>query len=208
MRLDLWGRRSGSRTGRGTERGSELAYTSPMKCRHALAYSLIALLGTAAYGPAQVTNGSAPTKSEVGIAKLSEPVYPRLAQQARITGDVDLKIRIRPDGTVEAAEVISGHPMLREAALDSARQSRFDCRFCSDGTTEYSLTYRFEIAPREPQKACDDVRAPSPPAEIDKTKHLITVSAWELWICDPACTITRFRSAKCLYLWKCSQRCD
>lgn len=169
---------------------------------------MVALSWTNVHASVQDASGSSPTKPEVVLTKLSEPVYPRLAQAARIAGDVEIRIRIRPNGTVESAEVVTGHPMLKQAALDSAEQSRFECRLCSEAAAEYSLTYRFMIAPTDPPKDCDEIaEASPPPAQIDMSKRLITVFAWQLWTCDPACTITRFRSARCLYLWKCSRSC-
>jgi TonB family protein len=99
---------------------------------------------------AQVASGSNPLKSEAVLSKLFPPVYPRLAQQARIMGDVELTVHARRDGSVESAEVVSGHPMLKQASLDSAQQSQFECRLCGEATTPYSLTYQFRITPRDP----------------------------------------------------------
>lgn len=47
--------------------------------------------------PAQSPTGT-PTLEPVVLAKLSPPLYPRLARQARITGDVKMQVRIRQDG--------------------------------------------------------------------------------------------------------------
>jgi TonB family protein len=78
------------------------------------------------------------------LLNLYPPVYPPLARQARIAGDVILQIGVRPDGSVASAEVISGHAMLKQAALDSARKSTF-MRQEGEGTTFYSLTYMFGL---------------------------------------------------------------
>lgn len=49
--------------------------------------------------------------------------YPRMAQLARVEGKVGLSIIIsRGSGLVEKAEIVSGHPMLRESASEAARQ--------------------------------------------------------------------------------------
>lgn len=146
-----------------------------------------------------------PPEPEVILTKLSTPIYPRPAQQARVAGDVGLHLRIRPDGGLESADVVSGPAMLRRAALDSARQSLFECRHC--GTiTNYLLTYRFAIAPRDPPKRCDVVDHPAPPSpDIDLSRRNITVLAWPTWTCDPIVATVRVRSAKCLYLWKCGR---
>src|SRR5690242_2409005 len=66
----------------------------------------------------------------IALSRLTEPVYPPLARTARISGDVELKLGIRKDGTIASAIVISGHPMLAQAALQSAQQSQFECRAC------------------------------------------------------------------------------
>jgi hypothetical protein len=79
------------------------------------------------------------------VLKLSPPVYPPLARQALIMGDVKLRLGIRRDGTDATAEVISGHPMLQPAALESAEKSAFLCQGCSEELTTYSLTYPFGI---------------------------------------------------------------
>lgn len=58
-------------------------------------------------------------------AKLLEqppPVYPPLAKQARVSGVVRLKAIIAQDGTVEKLTVLSGHPLLVPAAMQSVKQ--------------------------------------------------------------------------------------
>lgn len=50
------------------------------------------------------------------------PAYPALARQARIQGTVNLIGVIATDGTVKELRVISGHPLLAQAALDAVRQ--------------------------------------------------------------------------------------
>jgi len=53
------------------------------------------------------------------------PQYPQLARQARIQGTVVLQAVIGKDGTVQHLRVLSGHPMLIEAAMDAVRQWRY-----------------------------------------------------------------------------------
>lgn len=83
------------------------------------------------------------TQTKIALIDLSPPVFPQLARQARIMGDVEIKIEIRKDGSVASAEVVSGHPMLKQAALESAQKSKFLCMGCSEEVTSYSLTYTF-----------------------------------------------------------------
>ncbi|HUI73302.1 MAG TPA: energy transducer TonB [Candidatus Acidoferrum sp.] len=53
------------------------------------------------------------------------PMYPPLARQTRISGTVRLHALIAKDGTVQQLEVISGHPLLVQAALDAVKQWRY-----------------------------------------------------------------------------------
>jgi TonB family protein len=50
------------------------------------------------------------------------PIYPAVAKAARVQGTVVLQARIADDGTVAELHVISGHPMLLQAAIDAVKQ--------------------------------------------------------------------------------------
>jgi len=50
------------------------------------------------------------------------PVYPSIAKSARVQGTVKLSAIIAPDGTVKDLRVISGNPLLVEAAQNAVKQ--------------------------------------------------------------------------------------
>ena len=54
-----------------------------------------------------------------------KPIYPPLAQQIRLQGDVSIEVIIAPDGHVESARIVSGHPMLADKAREAALGWRF-----------------------------------------------------------------------------------
>jgi protein TonB len=54
-----------------------------------------------------------------------QPSYPPLARQTRISGTVKLHAIIGKDGTVQQLQVVSGHPLLVQSALDAVRQWRY-----------------------------------------------------------------------------------
>jgi protein TonB len=54
-----------------------------------------------------------------------EPTYPEIAKAARAEGTVSVKVMVDEDGNVVAAEAVSGHPLLRGAAVDAARAAKF-----------------------------------------------------------------------------------
>lgn len=65
---------------------------------------------------------------QVQTAKLInkvQPIYPPLAKQARIQGTVRLQAIIAKDGAIVELQVLSGHPLLVQAALDAVRQWRY-----------------------------------------------------------------------------------
>jgi TonB family protein len=50
------------------------------------------------------------------------PVYPALANTARVQGTVVLQVEISTDGRVQKVSVLSGHPLLTNAAMEAVRQ--------------------------------------------------------------------------------------
>jgi protein TonB len=54
-----------------------------------------------------------------------EPIYPTIAARARIQGTVQLRAVIAKDGSIENLQVIGGHPILQQAALDAVKQWRY-----------------------------------------------------------------------------------
>ena len=144
--------------------------------------SLVVFLVLAASYWAQ-SNGTvlspSPTETQSGtvvLTKLSPLVYPPLARQARISGDVIVRLVIRSDGSVESAQVLEGHPMLKQAALDSARKSQYECHECSVSGSSYVLTYTFGFS--------NDSGG----------------------VCGGSITEQRVRGPQCGYLWKCGRR--
>ncbi len=144
---------------------------------------------------------SAPEMPQPGVilTKLSPPIFPPLARMASIVGEVKIEVDIRKDGSVASTELVSGHPMLKQAALESAQKSLFECQGCSEAVTPYLLTYSFEA---KDDGSCCDAQSRIP--EVMQNQAHITIVSAKICICDPAATLTKkIRSAQCLYLWKC-----
>jgi TonB family protein len=53
------------------------------------------------------------------------PFYPPLARQARIEGEVRLRFHINEQGSTEKIDVLSGHPMLKHAAVENIGTWKF-----------------------------------------------------------------------------------
>ena len=54
-----------------------------------------------------------------------KPVYPPAATLASVEGTVRVKATIGKDGNVQAVELVTGPPMLVQAAIDAVRQWKF-----------------------------------------------------------------------------------
>jgi protein TonB len=82
--------------------------------------------------PVAVPKVAAPTRVRVSagvqagnLINQVKPSYPAIAKSARIQGAVVLQAEISKQGTIENLRVISGHPMLVQAALDAVKQWRY-----------------------------------------------------------------------------------
>jgi TonB family protein len=79
--------------------------------------------------PPQAASPSTPNINRIAeaIAKpnlvsSSSPAYPALAAAARVQGVVVLQVEISTEGRVQNVSVISGHPLLNDAAIQAVRQ--------------------------------------------------------------------------------------
>ena len=69
-----------------------------------------------------------------------QPMYPPLARQTRISGTVRLHAIISKDGKIQQLEVMSGHPLLQQAALDAVRQWRYQPTLLNGDPVEVDTT--------------------------------------------------------------------
>ena len=71
------------------------------------------------------TKGSAKQGGQIQQAVLvsrKEPEYPKIAKQTGAKGVVTLNATIGKDGHIKAVKVVSGHPMLQNAAVEAVKQ--------------------------------------------------------------------------------------
>jgi periplasmic protein TonB len=63
---------------------------------------------------------------EPKVLKMVPPVYPPLASRARVSGTVILEATLTAQGSVEEIKVVSGHPLLIEAAINCVKQWQYE----------------------------------------------------------------------------------
>ena len=102
-------------------------------------------------GPAQAVGPTAPTRAtarggveRVKAVSLPYPTYPAKARVVLASGLVRVSVTVDERGEVVSAEAVSGHPLLRPAAVEAARAAKFEPP--ADGRPlKTELEYRFTI---------------------------------------------------------------
>jgi TonB family protein len=59
------------------------------------------------------------------VSKVS-PLYPALAREMRISGNVRVEAVVAPSGKVKSVEVKGGHPVLAQAAADAVSKWKWE----------------------------------------------------------------------------------
>jgi periplasmic protein TonB len=93
---------------------------------------LSAIIGATGTSSAPIVNPPAPRKMSVSSGVMdgylldkTVPQYPAIAKAARIQGTVVLQATISKTGLIQNLRVISGPPMLQQAAIDAVRSWRY-----------------------------------------------------------------------------------
>lgn len=78
---------------------------------------------------------------------LPRPAYPQVAKAARASGAVVVDVVVDETGKVVSANAVSGHPLLRQSAVQAAYQARFRPTMLSGTPVKVSgtITYNFEL---------------------------------------------------------------
>src|SRR5262249_47391831 len=89
-----------------------------------------------------------------------QPSYPPVARAAKISGAVQVQILVSETGEVIEANVVSGHPMLRDTAVQAARQWQFKPTELSGKPVKVQgiLTFNFTLADEEPGPPAAEAR--------------------------------------------------
>jgi TonB family protein len=100
------------------------------------------------------------------LIRKAKPVYPPLAQQARISGHVLLDVIISKDGTVQNLTVVSGHPVLVPAAMEAVKQWAYQPTLLNGAPVEVvtKIDVNFTLG---------DNPRPLPPGQVGRPYHQV-----------------------------------
>jgi TonB family protein len=104
-------------------------------------FALLALAGSLSMLPA-----FAQTQESVETRKVLmrvTPQYPALARKMSISGSVRLEVLVAPNGSVKAAEIKGGHPVLAQAAQSAVREWKYE-----PGSRETHETVEVKFTPQ------------------------------------------------------------
>ena len=148
---------------------------------------------------ANVASAQGADQTAVVPIQLSRAVYPPIAMAANITGEVEVTLEIRSDGTIASAIVVSGPELLRPAALEAAHRATFTCRECSGGLQPYSIVFEFRYGTTF--KPMTEDQQPAPVSVSQVQSRVATLA--EPQLVEPYFAGRSVRAAKCAYLWNC-----
>lgn len=79
---------------------------------------------------------------------LPKPEFPAAAKAVRATGAVNVQVTIDENGDVISAAATSGHPLLRDAAVQAAKQAKFSPTLLSGQPVKVTgvIVYNFALA--------------------------------------------------------------
>lgn len=78
---------------------------------------------------------------------LPKPQYPAAARAVRASGAINVQITVDENGNVVSASAVSGHPLLRSAAVAAARNAKFEPTLLSGKAVKVSGVLVFNFIP-------------------------------------------------------------
>jgi protein TonB len=94
--------------------------------------------------PKQISGGVLNGKA----ISLPKPPYPPIAKAARASGTVVVQVLIDESGKVVSATAISGHPLLKAAAVQAAYGARFSPTMLSGQPVKVTGTINYNFTPQ------------------------------------------------------------
>ena len=87
---------------------------------------LLLVLGALSSQPSAFAQESSQQAITRKIKTKVDPRYPDLARQYQLKGKVKIEATVSPDGSVKKIRVVGGNPLLAGAALEAARQWKYE----------------------------------------------------------------------------------
>jgi len=104
---------------------------------------------------AQNTPQTTPKTISAGVVNgkakiLGKPTYPEAAKAVKASGAVNVQVTIDEEGNILSATAVSGHPLLRAAAVEAARASKFSPTMLNGQPVKVSGVIVYNFVPDTP----------------------------------------------------------
>lgn len=73
-----------------------------------------------------VLSTGAVAQSNRSVKNKVTPAYPELAKRMNVIGAVKVEITVAANGSVKTAKALGGHPLLIDAAVNAAKQFKYE----------------------------------------------------------------------------------
>ena len=154
-------------------------------------------------GCVTVVLGATPAQQATNLPAVAlsriEVVYPPIAVSAWVSGTVNVRVGVRPDGSVAETTLLRDVRLLSDAAVKAASGATFECRHCTEPATPHTISFVFSIL--------DILDSPPPPVwkQTGNASTEVTILG-RVYLCDHCVGKPhRVRAARCLWLWHCSE---
>lgn len=101
--------------------------------------------------PSDTEQSTASAEAQEPVTRLIrrvDPEYPETAEAQHVEGPVVLEVQVLPDGTVGNIQVLSGSPLLAEAAVKAVKQWQYQPFTATGGaSSQTEVTVRFSLPP-------------------------------------------------------------
>jgi TonB family protein len=153
-----------------------------------------------------ITSAQQTTVPVVVLSRI-EVFYPPIAEAARVSGTVTVRVGVRPDGTVAETALVQGLPLLNDVAIGAASRASFECRKCTQPSTPHLIAFVFSF------DGFDSAGKPPTPVwkQTGDARSEVTVFGGAYILGPgpgpgPPSKPVHVRAPRCLWLWRCSKQ--
>lgn len=136
-----------------------------------------------------------------------EVYYPIIAMQARVSGQLDVRVGVRPDGSVADVTVFPQadarwKELFYVTVVNATARATFACRGCTQPSTSHMLTFVFVL---DGIDSAGNLLPASWKQTSDARSEVTVFGRVPVIGPGPASTPFHTRAARCLWLWHCSE---
>jgi TonB family protein len=110
-------------------------------------------------------------ESPAVIAAVAPTTYPAIARAANARGEVIIAVQVDPEGNVQSAKLLSGHPLLQRVSEEAAKQWKFSS--LKEGTMDRTaqLTFDYRTVDKGPNPKNEFTTVFRPPYKVEIQAH-------------------------------------